>query len=180
MKKDTLTTLFKELEGRFDTEEPHADHRDRFLEKLQQVEKPVQTKTSNWRKLLAVAASIVLVVMVMLTRNSSPELKELADVSPEMEKTQDFFTSTINRELFQIQEKATPENQELIDDAIIRLGQLEEAYESLKNDLVNSGEDKRVIYAMIENFQNRIDLLQQVLAQIDAIQTLHTLQPTAL
>ena len=45
-------------------------------------------------------------------------------------------------------------------------------YEKLKLDLTSSGEDKRVIYAMITNFQNRIDLLENVLEQIEEIKQL--------
>jgi len=179
MKEDKIEELFKELEGRFDTEEPRVDHRNRFLEKLQQKESK-KLRRLHWWKPISIAASVILIITVALTRNSDPELKDLADISPEMEKTQQFFTATISKELFEIQEKATPATQQLVDDAIIRLEALENEYMNLKNDLTNSGEDKRVIYAMIENFQNRINLLQQVLEQIDAINTLNTLQPSAL
>jgi len=179
MKEDKIEELFKELEGRFDTEEPRVDHRNRFLEKLQQKESK-KLRRLHWWKPISIAASVILIITVALTRNSDPELKDLADISPEMEKTQQFFTATISKELFEIQEKATPATQQLVDDAIIRLEALENEYMNLKNDLTNSGEDKRVIYAMIENFQNRINLLQQVLEQIDAIYTLNTLQPSAL
>ena len=49
---------------------------------------------------------------------------------------------------------------------------LEEDYEALRLDLTESGDDKRVIYAMITNFQNRIDLLQNVLEKIEEIKQL--------
>lgn len=178
MKEDHIAQLFKKLEGRLDTEEPRGDHRSRFLDKLQQKE-PKKVRSLQWWKPLSIAASVIFIVIVALTRNTS-ELKDLADISPEMEKTQEFFTTTISKELFEIQEKATPATQQLVDDAIVRLSDLENEYMNLKNDLTHSGEDKRVIYAMIENFQNRINLLQQVLEQIDAIHTLNTLQPSAL
>ena len=54
---------------------------------------------------------------------------------------------------------------------------LETQYENLKNDLLESGQDKRVIYAMIDNFQNRIDLLEQVLEHIEATKKLNDLRP---
>ena len=49
---------------------------------------------------------------------------------------------------------------------------LENKYEQLKEDLSESGDDSRVIYAMISNFQNRIDLLQNVLQKIEEIKPL--------
>ena len=177
MNREPVTQLFNELKGQFDTEEPRMNHHNRFVQRLSQSNQPVQKRSISWRKPLAIAASIVLIVMVALSQKGIQQTKDLADVSPEMQKSQEFFTATINKELFQIQEKATPETQKLIDDAIQRMEHLEEAYTSLKNDLTQSGEDKRVIHAMIDNFQNRVAILQQVLEQIDAINSLHTLQP---
>ena len=49
---------------------------------------------------------------------------------------------------------------------------LEKEYESLKIDLTNSGDDKRVIYAMISNFQTRIDLLKNVMETIENVKQL--------
>ncbi|MFT5891018.1 MAG: hypothetical protein ACI9Y7_001117, partial [Dokdonia sp.] len=157
-------------------------HKARFLEKLQSTPqvKEVPVRKMNWWKPLAVAASIAFLFMITLSRNTTPETRELADVSPEMEQTQQFFTQTIERELFEINQQATPETQAIVDDAIKRLGTLEADYDKLKNDLSESGQDKRVIYAMINNFQNRIDLLQQVLEHIDAIKNLNELRPSTL
>jgi cobyric acid synthase len=44
----------------------------------------------------------------------------------------------------------------------------------LKTDLVDSGNDKRVVYAMIKNFQNRIELLEQVIEKIEEVKNLNT------
>ena len=60
------------------------------------------------------------------------------------------------------------------------LSALIDHYDQLKSDLANSGQDKRVVYAMINNFQNRIDLLQQVLEHIDAIKNLNELKASTL
>ena len=49
---------------------------------------------------------------------------------------------------------------------------LEKEYDKLKKDLLKSGKDKRVIFAMINNFQQRIDLLKQVLEQTQRINEL--------
>ena len=86
-----------------------------------------------------------------------------------MAKTQDFFTKAIEEELYNINEARTPETQELVEDALIQLEALEKDYQELTEDLATSGEDKRVIYAMIANFQSRIDLLNTVLEEIESI-----------
>jgi hypothetical protein len=180
MKKDNIKQLFDRLDGQLSVEEPSVDHKARFLEKLQSTQQVKETpvRKMNWWKPLAVAASVALICMITLSRNMPQEVRELADVSPEMEQTQRFFTQTIEKELFEINQQATPETQAVVDDAIKRLGTLEADYDNLKNDLSESGQDKRVIYAMINNFQNRIDLLQQVLEHIDAIKNLNELRPS--
>jgi hypothetical protein len=89
-----------------------------------------------------------------------------------MQQTQSFFTSAINQELETIQSLQTPETKRLVDDAITQLTILETEYQSLKIDLKKSGQDKRVIYAMITNFQSRIDLLKEVASQIDELKNL--------
>ena len=68
----------------------------------------------------------------------------------------------------------------MVESAVANLAVLESNYKKLQKDLVESGEDKRVIYAMINNFQNRIDLLQQVLEQMNAVNELTTLEPARL
>ena len=75
---------------------------------------------------------------------------------------------TVNK----LNQERTPETKALIDDALKQLKTLESDYENLKKDLTKSGDDKRVIYAMINNFQNRINVLQTVLEQIESIKQL--------
>lgn len=100
------------------------------------------------------------------------ESRDLASVSPKMEETQNFFTSAINEELNKLKEEASPIAQNLINDALKQIKILENDYTKLKVDLTNSGDDSRVIYAMISNFQNRIDILKNTLNQIEIVKQL--------
>lgn len=185
MKQDSLEQLFKRLEHKFDTENPSENHEALFLEKLQRINTPAPKQETTVRKLkwlkpMLIAASVVLIFGIFFTNNLPTQNIDLADVSPEMEQTQAFFTQAIERELFAIKEQATPETKEIVDNALTQINKLEAHYTSLQSDLMESGQDKRVIYAMIENFQNRIDLLEQVLEQIEAIKKLNDLRPKQL
>ncbi|MGB6269560.1 MAG: hypothetical protein WBF67_11190 [Olleya sp.] len=170
---DNIEKLFSDLDGQFDVQEPNTGHQQRFLDKLNNTaSKVASTKTSYWKPLLAVAASVVLILT--FTFNLKPESteKDLASVSPKMAETQTFFSNTITFELNKLNAEQTPETKKLIDDALTRLNDLEKEYQNLKQNLTESGEDQRVIYAMITNFQNRIDLLQTTLLQIEELKTL--------
>ncbi len=176
MKKDNLNQLFENLKDEFDVEVPNLGHQERFLAKLKATDSNVVETSSKsfklWKPLMAVAATIVLCFSLMTILNQQPETKDLASVSPELSKTQDFFTSTIENELNKLNKERTPETKALVDDAMKQLQILEKDYESLKKDLTVSGDDKRVIYAMISNFQNRIDVLQNVMERIDDVKQL--------
>ncbi|MCK7591141.1 hypothetical protein M0G43_11195 [Subsaxibacter sp. CAU 1640] len=179
MKNDNLNQLFENLKDEFDVEVPNMGHQERFLSKLnaKDSEKVVESTSKSfkyWKPLLAVAASFVICfsLITFVFDEQQPETKDLASVSPEMSKTQDFFTSTIENELTKLNKERTPETKVLIEDALKQLKILENDYESLKKDLTESGDDKRVIYAMISNFQNRIDVLQNVMERIDEVKQL--------
>ncbi|MEW7291841.1 hypothetical protein [Aquimarina sp. 2304DJ70-9] len=172
MKEDKIEKLFKGMQDQLDIHEPSADHQIRFLEKLQQQNKviPLQPKKRNWYKPLAIAASIV-VLFGLATMNliSDTEEAELASVSPQMQETQSFFTSAIQIQLEEINKASSKETKELVTDAMTQIEKLESDYETLKKDLVRSENDKRVISAMIKNFQKRANLLEDVLQKINDI-----------
>ena len=176
MKKDNIEQAFENLQGEFDVEIPNLGHQERFLSKLNTVNsKEVRTVSKLfklWKPLLATAALIVLCFSLIGILNQQPDNNGLASVSPELSKTQDFFTSTIANELNKLNKERTPETKTLIEDALKQLKILEDNYELLKKDLNESGDDKRVIYAMISNYQNRIEVLQSVMERIDAVKEL--------
>jgi hypothetical protein len=159
MSKDNLQELFHQLKNDFNVEEPSINHQERFLGKLNNQHKVVAKKSrySFWNPVLGLAASIMLLVALVFGNQQSNELNDLASISPEMAETQDFFTSTIEAELIKVQSESSPETKSLIEDALKQMQVLESNYEILKQDLAKSGNDKRVIYAMISNFQNRIE-----------------------
>ena len=175
MQKDTLDELFKNLEGAFDTENPNAGHKDRFLEKLKDHKSLNSKKNSgyNWKPFLAVAASLVICLSVFRTVNAQTDIMDLASVSPEMSETQDFFTATIEAELRKINQEKSPVTEKLIKDALNSIESLEKEYENLKISLTDNGNDQRIIYAMINNFQSRIDILNNVLEEIENVKQLN-------
>ena len=103
------------------------------------------------------------------------QVYELADISPELSETQDFFVLTINEELKKLNAEKSPVTEDIVHDAMRELSILESNYQQLKKDLKTSGKDQRVIYAMISNFQMRIDILTNVLEQIENVKQLKTI-----
>ncbi len=174
MKKDKLDELFENLKDGFDVYETPEGHKKRFLRKLEK-HKTSSGTYRKWWKPLSIAASVVIIVALgfMYVERDIPTA-DLASVSPEMAQTQSFFTAAFNKEMNTLKGFHSPETKVLVEDALKQMDILETEYESLKKDLVSSGNDKRVVYAMINNFQKRIDLLKQVIAKIEMIKKLNT------
>ena len=66
--------------------------------------------------------------------------------------------------------KRTVENTRIIDDAFKQLEILEANYQKLTLELKESGADKRVIHAMITNFQNRLFVLQNLMDRLEELE----------
>lgn len=176
MSKNNIDQLFKNLEYDFDVETPNSGHETRFLDKLNNKDKSVikitRSRKNPWKPLMGIAASIALIITLFLGTQQQNVSRDLASVSPKMEETQEFFTTTINEELNKIKESSSPEVEKLVQDALKQIKNLEDDYVNLKTDLTKSGDDNRVIYAMISNFQNRIDILKSTLNKIETIKQL--------
>ncbi|MEN8123763.1 MAG: hypothetical protein ABFR32_01435 [Bacteroidota bacterium] len=167
--KDNLENTIKEKRNEFDFAEPNIGHFERFEARLKAQSKP-KSKVVYW-PWLSVAASIIIILGIWFGGNFTPNKGlELADISPKMEETQSFFIQTIQKEIAQIEKNKTPENQKIIDDAFSQLRILEKSYKKLTLELKESNEDKRVIYAMIFNFQQRIEILQNLMQQLEDIE----------
>ncbi|WP_430409458.1 hypothetical protein [Kordia sp.] len=176
--EDNISKLFERLEGAFDVETPDANHENRFLTKLKQQQeqqeaaddttKPVILFT--WWKPIAAACVILLSLGIFIGSNVQfgSETQEVT-FSPEVENSQMYFASLIEEELSKVKAAEDEDTKEIIQDALLQLKRLENDYTDLKNQLIEHGDDKRILYAMVTNFQLRIDLLKNVLVQIEEI-----------
>ncbi|NND79240.1 MAG: hypothetical protein HKN53_05020 [Maribacter sp.] len=176
MEKDEFRDVFKNLQGTFDTEEPKAGHSERFLEKLNNANQVItlQKKKRNWWRPLAIAASVAVLCLITIgVYNSNPTIdQKVAKISPEVSNTQVYFASLIEDQVKLLENESSPEAQKIISDTMIQLKKLETNYKKLETDLINGGNDKLILSAMITNFQTRIDLLEDVVNQIETIKNL--------
>ena len=166
--EDKLDIYFKSTD--FDVDVPRLGHFNRFEERLN----PQKRKAKFSTKWMGVAASIILIVGVWIGTNLQQQPLLLADVSPEMQETELFFVTTIKQELKEIEKFRNPATERVIEDALYQLENLDDEYKKLVIDLNKSFNDKRIVFAMIKNYQNRIEILQNVLLQIDEIKNLKT------
>ncbi len=155
----------KTEDGLFDIEEPTIGHFNRFQAKLnkQEIDKP----KTNWYKYIAIAASLLLLISLGFKNNQTSKGIDLADVSPKLKETQDYFTTTIHKEMEKIAEIKNIENTNIINDSFKQLKILEEDYQKQKLALKNNSKNKTIIYIMINNYQKRIEILQHLLENLN-------------
>ncbi len=177
MKKDNLENLFEKLQDSFDYGEPAAGHQARFLEKLNASKGVVEIsrKRRSWWGPLSIAASVAVLIAVGIGFfNTPPTLKEqVAEISPEVSKSQFYFANLIEEQVKQLESKSTPQTKRMVDDTMVQLRKLANDYGQLEQDLLKGGNSKLILSAMINNFQTRIDLLQDVLDKIESINNLN-------
>jgi len=167
--KTNIDEYFANNQGKFDLAEPDAGHFDRFKARLESQDTDSKKGGSFSYYLMAVAASVLLVFGYWLGNYNSNQGLQLADVSPKMEETQNFYVSTIQKEIQLISGKRTEVNKKIIDDAFRQLEILETNYQKLTLELRESNADKRVVHAMITNFQSRLVVLQNLMDQLEEL-----------
>lgn len=151
----------------FDILEPHTGHLDRFERKLNNQRQPSNT---SW-KWLSVAASIVLIIGFGLGTSHQKPPTDLSDISPKMQEVQNYFVSTIHQELRTLESNRSLETEAIIEHALEGLETLEEDYTFFIVELSKNGNQKKIIQAMIDNYQQRLEILENVLTQIKNLKT---------
>ena len=176
MSEKSLEKLFERLQGEFDTEEPKNGHQERFLAKLNQNKGVVALprKQTSWWKPLSIAASIALLCIlgVQIFTQEQTIKEQVVEIAPEVSKTEFYFASLIEEQVQELKDAKSPETARLVEDTLFQLDKLETDYANLEQELVNGGDSKIFLNAMITNFQTRIDLLKEVLASIENIKNL--------
>lgn len=161
--EDKLHPFFSEND--FDFQEPQSGHLARFERKLNH---PKQINKTSW-KWLSVAASVVLIVGFWLGSTHQKQQMELADVSPKMQEVQHYFVTTIENELKTVESSRSLETETIIEQALDQLEELEEQYNVFLLELNSVGNQAKIINAMIINYQERLQILENVLQQIEQI-----------
>lgn len=175
MNKDPLHELFDSLQGSFDVEEPQEGHEERFYRKLKKSTVAHAPKKFGGA-FYAIAATLAFIVGLGFFYTSIIPTKEerLAEISPEVPRTQMYFASLIEEQVKLLEAEKNPSTSVLVTDTLEELQKLERDYEKLEEELLEGGNSKHILSAMITNFQTRIDLLTEVMNTIESIKEINT------
>lgn len=169
MKNDNdMKELFDKFRGQWDTEEPLDGHDQRFMARLEGRKK----KKFPYRLFFPIAAAALILIGVFITREPDNSSNPVAKMSPEVKETQMYFAAIIEKELAKVEKEDSPETKRLVQDALYRMQALEKDYDRLTRELMEKGENRQIIKAMVTNLQTRISFLEEVLIKIENIKQL--------
>ena len=173
MKERDLNSLFREISPVLDREEPAEGHELRFLEKLE-AQHSRGTGGGSWWRPLSVAASVLILLGVSLASYTGIFSMDnsLAEVAPEFNNTERYFAGVISEQLSVLKQEDTPEAKRIVSDAMEQLDALEADYGHLKSDLLKGGDQGILLKAIVQNFQRRIDLLEEVMQKLETVKKL--------
>ena len=169
---EEIDVLFKSLSGSFDQESPKDGHRERFLSRLGEQGRNSSRPRSNpwWRHLSIAAAIALLLASTVFIYRPQPSLEaQVAQISPEASETSRHFTGLVSMQIRELEQMSTPETKPLIENTLAQLTVLETDYKKLEQDLIQGGDSKLILSAMITNFQTRIDLLREVMERVEEV-----------
>jgi hypothetical protein len=170
---ESLKKYIRKNRDSFEEKEPLDGHFDRFRQKLE-TRKPARKVNLFMVAAAAAVAGLILTGTLGILYNSSSlsgyhanELS-LSVLSPELKEVEDYYQSQINTKYNQIKslkENSSPEVESEVSSAI---NDMDLGYYLLKKDLSSSPKQERIVSAMIQQYQTRIDMLDQILKTLQS------------
>ena len=167
-----IEDIIRENKDFFDAE-PSDGHLERFSTMLELRFRKEAPKRSIVPYLLRAAVVTLLVTLSSLwiwDNFLSPGSKRmtLGDVSPEYREVENYYVHQVNMmegELTNI-ELSSPEQKEML---VKEMKSMDSVYVSLQKELKANPNDQRIINAMIEHYQTKVDVMNYIISQLKSI-----------
>jgi len=158
----------------FNEEEPSEGHFERFNRKLEIMCRTKVTRRSIVPYLLKAAVVTLLVTLSSLWTwdhfiRSDRNRITLGDVSPEYREVENYYVHQVNlmeSEIVNIDLKNNPEQKEIL---FKEMRSMDSVYVQLQKELKVNPDDERIINAMIEHYQTKVDVMTYILNELKNI-----------
>lgn len=160
----------------FNSDEPEDGHFDRFKAKMgKEPRKLKEISFSLVFKIVSVAAILILSVLVTVKYNKETTKPQgnkyqemtLSDISEEYKEVENYLKSNIDTKMEEFQNLSCSNADVSIDMVLEELEELDETYKELQEELKINKNDQRIIDAMIDCYQTKIELLNTILSQVN-------------
>lgn len=167
---DNLEKLISDNREFFQSAKMPDGHLKRFEDRLNKGRKPIFRQLSPW----LAAASIVIAVLIIptLRQNKTNENKGvLTQVSDQYSEVEFYFTSSIHNSVGQL-DKLIADGYGTSSDSLMiqeELQELELRHKQLQEDLKVAPNDERIVNAMIEVYQKKLELINAILNELEQV-----------
>jgi cytochrome c-type biogenesis protein CcmH/NrfG len=158
----------------FEDQEPMEGHLERFNWKLEKRLHSTATKRSIVPYLLRAAVVTVLVTLSSLwtwdhfIRTDKGKMT-LGDVSPQYKEVENYYVHQVNMmegELLNVDFANNAEQKEMLKK---EMNSMDSVYTQLQKELKANPNDERIINAMIEHYQTKLDVMTYIVNQLKAV-----------
>jgi len=171
----TIDEIISRNRQAFDDKEPSEGHFERFSYKLATRLHTVAVKRSIVPYLLRAAVVAILVTLSSLygfdhlIRPRLNNKMSLGQVSPEYREVENYYikqVSFMENEITSLDVNKNPEQKKMLDQ---ELKSMDSTYVELQKELKANPNDQRIIKAMIEHYQTKVDVMNYILSQLKQI-----------
>lgn len=173
---DKLEKLFSENREAFE-EEPQEGHFDRFEAKLDQYN-PVKKRKLNAWPFLKIASVLIITLLVanlliyVIPAKKTNNIQQFAN--SEMNETANFYTVRINSGMSQLKTMADQgigSEQELLQ-VKKEMEEMDKLYQDLQKEYSKNPNDERVVNAMIEYYQTKLNIINTIKSELENVKTI--------
>jgi len=158
----------------FESNDPMEGHLDRFSWKLEKRLHSQATKRSIVPYLLKAAVVTILVTLSSLWTwdhfiRAERGRMTLGQVSPQYKEVENYYVHQVNlieSELINVDLKDNPEQKQML---VSEMKSMDSVYVQLQKELKTNPTDERIINAMIEHYQTKLEVMTYIVNQLKAV-----------
>lgn len=165
-----MEDFIKNNKDKFDTNEPSADHFEKFTSKL---ENQKTTKRLTFiKKTYSIAAVVTFMlfsaVLASLLYNGvkNQENFQLSEMSSELSEVETYYDSSFNKDLNEFIHYKCEKSEINKDEILKELQNFDASYSELEKELQQNKENEIIINAMISNMQERSEFLDNIMRRV--------------
>ncbi|MDF1571615.1 MAG: hypothetical protein P1P82_08375 [Bacteroidales bacterium] len=169
-----LEKYITKMRGALDSDEPASGHLKRFSKKLKAQQQPV--RRLNFRHALQIAASIAIILasgIVIVKSGKGGSKMAVNPAAEEFQQTKNFYASQVNaryEDIASLPFNSGEEKEMLLEE----LSEMDAWYQELLRELNANPGDERAMNALIQHYQLKLQVMDQILEQLIQVQNSQT------
>lgn len=170
---NNLDKTITENRDHFDHFEPPEGHYEKFRTRLDGLHMDNKPGISYFIKVAAVLVLVSVTSIIIYKQINrlyfQPDRFTLSDISTEYKEVEQYFISSINHKYSEIEQLniQDPEQKEIL---LKEIDEMDNLFKSMQQDLKANPNDERIIHAMINHYQMKLEVMNQIVTQLIEIQ----------